>query len=455
MTGRKHQALFTDLYELTMAASYFEQGTMGSASFSLFVRNYPPHRSYFVSAGLAEVLEYLEELSFTPEDLGYLESTGLFKSDFLSYLEGFKFTGDVLAIPEGRLFFVNEPILEVTAPMIEAQIVETFIINAINLQSMIATKASRSFHAAQRRPLVDFALRRTQGTDAGIKVARATFIGGFTGTSNVLAGKQLGIPLYGTMAHSFITSFEKEIDAFRAYVRSFPQNSVLLVDTYDTLSGVRNAARVGQEMAQKGEKLGGVRLDSGDMVQLSKKVRKILDGAGLRNTQIFASGAFDEYKIQKLLNQGAEIDAFGVGTKMGVSADAPYLDMAYKLVKYEGRPVLKLSPGKLTLTSDKQLFRSQTARGRLREDTIGLRDEMHEGAEALLKKVMTKGKALSPPPSLTQIQKTFFNEFQKLEERYKSLEGAESDFPVRISPRLQKLQAETAQRIKRKELGRQ
>jgi nicotinate phosphoribosyltransferase len=453
MTENRRQALFTDLYELTMAASYFEHGTMEPASFSLFVRTYPPHRSYFVSAGLAEVLDYLEGLSFTPDDLDYLESTGLFKHNFLLYLETFKFTGDVFAIPEGRLFFVNEPILEVTAPIVEAQVIETFVINAINLQSMIATKASRCFHAAQGRPLVDFGLRRTQGTDSGMKVARASFIGGFIGTSNVLAGKQFGIPVYGTMAHSFITSYEKEIDAFRAYIQTFPQNSVLLLDTYDTLSGARNAARVGQEMAQRGETLRGVRLDSGDMASLSKEVRKILADAGLSNTQIFASGAFDEFKIQKVLSQGAEIDSFGVGTKMGVSADAPYLDMAYKLVKYQGRPVLKLSPGKLTLTSDKQLFRAKKADGRLSEDTIGLRDERLEGAEPLLKKVMVKGKALSPSPSLKQIQKTFFDEFQKLENRYKSLEGAESDFPVTISARLQKLQTETIQQIKRKELG--
>jgi nicotinate phosphoribosyltransferase len=454
MTGNTHQALFTDLYELTMAASYFEHGTMGPASFSLFVRNYPPHRSYFVSAGLTEVLEYLEELSFTPEDLAYLESTGFFKNSFLSYLDAFRFTGDVFAIPEGRLFFANEPILEVTAPMIEAQIVETFIINAISFQSMIATKASRSFHAAQGRPLVDFALRRTHAADAGIKVARASFIGGFTGTSNVLAGKLFGIPVYGTMAHSFITSFEKEIDAFRAYAQTFPQNSVLLVDTYNTLSGARNAARVGQEMSQRGETLGGVRLDSGDILKLSKEVRQILHEAGLRNTQIFASGAFDEHKIQNVLNEGAEIDAFGVGTKMGVSADAPYLDMAYKLVKYQRRPVLKLSPGKQNLTSEKQLFRSKNADGYLEKDTIGLRDEMFEDTEPLLKKVMDKGKAVSPSPSLLELQKTFFDEFQKLDNRYKALEGAESDFPVRISPRLQKLQAETVQRIKRMELSR-
>jgi len=454
MTKMKHQALFTDLYELTMAASYLEHGMIEPACFSLFVRNYPPHRSYFVSAGLAEVIDYLDALSFSPEDLEYLEKTRLFKSDFLSYLETFTFTGDVYAIPEGRLFFVNEPILEVTAPMIQAQIIETFVINAINFQSMIATKASRSFHAAQGRPLVDFALRRTQAADAGMKVARASFIGGFIGTSNVLAGKQFGIPIYGTMAHSFVTSFEKEIDAFRAYVRTFPANAVLLIDTYDTLSGAQNAARVGQEMARRGEILRGVRLDSGDMVKLSKEVREILIDAGLSSTQIFASGAFDEYKIQRVLNEEAEIDSFGVGTKMGVSADAPYLDMAYKLVKYQGRPVLKLSPGKSTLTSDKQVFRFVSPDEHLEKDTIGLRDDDFEGAEPLLKKVMDTGNILFSSPSLPDIQKTFSSEFKKLEDNYKSLEGAENEFPISLSPRLKKLQRETIEKIKSVELNR-
>jgi nicotinate phosphoribosyltransferase len=318
---------------------------------------------------------------------------------------------------------------------------------------MIATKASRSFHAAQGRPLVDFSLRRTQAADAGMKVARASFICGFVGTSNVLAGKKFGIPVYGTMAHSFITSYESEIDAFRAYAQTFPQNSVLLIDTYDTLRGAQNAARVGKEMAKKGIALRGVRLDSGDMVKLSKEVRRILEEAGLRNTQIFASGAFDEFTIQKVLSQGAEIDSFGVGTKMGVSADAPYLDMAYKLVKYGGHPVLKLSPGKVNLTSEKQIFRSEKNDGYLEKDTIGLRDDIFDNAEPLLKKVMDKGKPIFPPPSLPEIQKTFFDEFQRLENKYKILEAAEKDYPVNISSRLKKLQRETIQRIKRNELG--
>jgi len=449
----KNLALFTDLYELTMAASYYDHGMFEPATFSLFIRKYPTSRRYFISAGLADVLDYLKDLKFASDDLNYLEETGLFKPGFLSYLEKFRFTGDVFAIPEGRLFFVNEPIIEITAPLIESQIVETFIINAINLQVMIATKASRCVHVAWPRKLVDFSLRRTHGIDAGMKVARASFIGGFEGTSNVLAGKIYGIPIFGTMAHSFVISFEKEIDAFRAFAQSFPENVVLLVDTYDTVSGTVKAAEVGREMALKGQKLKGVRLDSGDIALLSRKVRKILKRTGLRETTIFASGAFDEYKIQRILDQAGDIDSFGVGTKMGVSADAPYLDMAYKLVKYAGRPVLKLSPEKITLASEKQIFRFTTSKGKLKSDVIGLREEKLEGGEPLLNRVMTRGKVISEFSDLFRIQKIFLDEFSKLDFKLKSLEKKETEYRVSLSPRLKSLQSRIVNTLKAKELG--
>ncbi len=449
----KNLALFTDLYELTMAASYYDHGMFEPATFSLFIRKYPTSRRYFISAGLADVLDYLKDLKFASDDLNYLEETGLFKPGFLSYLEKFRFTGDVFAIPEGRLFFVNEPIIEITAPLIESQIVETFIINAINLQVMIATKASRCVHVAWPRKLVDFSLRRTHGIDAGMKVARASFIGGFEGTSNVLAGKIYGIPIFGTMAHSFVISFEKEIDAFRAFAQSFPENAVLLVDTYDTVSGTVKAAEVGREMALKGQKLKGVRLDSGDIALLSRKVRKILKRTGLRETTIFASGAFDEYKIQRILDQAGDIDSFGVGTKMGVSADAPYLDMAYKLVKYAGRPVLKLSPEKITLASEKQIFRFTTSKGKLKRDVIGLREDKLEGGEPLLNRVMTRGKVISEFSDLFHIQKVFLDEFSKLDFKLKSLEKKETEYRVSLSPKLKSLQSRIVNTIKAKELG--
>ncbi|MGD2245140.1 MAG: nicotinate phosphoribosyltransferase [Candidatus Aminicenantes bacterium] len=434
-------ALFTDLYELTMTASFFENQMFEPATFSLFIRDYPPTRRYFVSAGLVDVLEYLENLQFTPQDLEYLEKTGLFKSEFLSYLGNFRFRGDVYAIPEGRLFFVNEPLLEVKASLIEAQIIETFVINATHLQVMIATKASRCVHAAWPRSLVDFSLRRTHGTDAGMKVARASAIGGFVGTSNVLAGKIYGIPIFGTMAHSFIQSFENEIDAFRAFARTFPENAVLLVDTYDTLSGTRVAAQVGQEMAREGIKLKGVRLDSGDIARLSKDTRQILQKAGLEEATIFASGAFDEYKIQDVLDRGGDVDSFGVGTKMGVSADAPYFDMAYKLVQYAGRPVLKLSSGKETLAAEKQVFRFKTSKDKLRKDIIGLRDDDFKEGEPLLGEVMKKGKTAVKMPPLTHIRERFLDEFFRLDEKYKTIDICEDEYPVELSPRLKDLQS--------------
>lgn len=456
MNQIKSFGLFTDLYELTMAAAYFEHKMFEPATFSLFIRSYPRSRRYFVSAGLADVVDYLQDLKFSAEDLEYLEKTKLFKPGFLSYLEGLRFTGNVYAIPEGRLFFVNEPVLEVTAPLIEAQIIETFVINAVHLQVMIATKASRCVHAAGRRPLVDFSLRRTHGTDAGMKVARASFIGGFIGTSNVLAGKAYRIPIFGTMAHSFVTSFESEIDSFRAFAQTFPENTVLLVDTYDTVRGAKAAAAVGKEMAQKGKKFKGVRLDSGNIASLSRKVREVLRKEGLSGATIFASGGFDEHKIEKVLRRGGDIDSFGVGTKMGVSADAPYFDMAYKMVRYSGRPVLKLSPEKATLAAEKQVFRFKKAKGKLKKDIIGLRDERLEGSESLLKRMMSKGKITANLPSLAQIQKRFLDEFSCLDDKYKSLGGGEREYPVSLSPRLKSLQARLIRRIEsreREELG--
>ena len=346
-------SLVTDMYELTMAQSYLEQGMAAPATFSLYIRAYPPNRSYFVAAGLEDVLSYLQELRFSPQSLDYLQGTRLFSNQFLDYLQGFRFTGEVYAIPEGRLFFVDEPVLEVSAPIIESQIVETFIINQVNFQSLIATKAARCWWAAQGRDMVDFSLRRTHGTDAGLKVARASYLTGFSATSNMQAGQVYGIPTSGTMAHSYITSFPQEVDAFRAFARSFPDRSVLLIDTYDTVAAAHKAVQVAKELEAQGHRLRGVRLDSGDIAVLSREVRRIFREAGVEYIRIVASGGLDEFEIAELLEQGAEVDGFGVGTRMGVSADAPWFDIAYKLVKYDGRPVLKLSPGKASLPDEK------------------------------------------------------------------------------------------------------
>jgi len=447
---KNNLALMADFYEFTMAAAYYQNRMFAPATFSLFIRDYPPHRGYFVSAGLEEVLEFLESFHFTQEDLDYLTTTGLFSEEFLQYLSRLKFTGNVFAIPEGRIFFKDEPILEVTAPIIEAQLVETFVINAINLQVTLATKAARCVYVSRGRKLVDFSLRRTQGVDAGLKVARASFVAGFASTSNVLAGKLYGIPVAGTMAHSFVTSFEEEIDAFRTFVRTFPGNAVLLIDTYDTLSGAHKAVKVGREMLNRGERLLGVRLDSGDMTDLSKEVRKILKAADLGEVSIFASGAFDEYKISEVIEKGGEIDAFGVGTKMGVSADAPYTDMAYKLVQYGRRPVLKLSTGKRTLVAEKQVLRIREG-SNLTKDIIALRDEKAVG-EPILKTVMENGKRNLLPEPLAAIRDRFQQEFMVLGEAYKSLENPKT-FPVELSPGLTELQERTVHEVREKELG--
>ena len=449
-TKWRPMGLFTDLYELTMAASYFENEFFSPATFSLFIRDYPEDRGYFVSAGLRQALEFLETFSFEEEELDYLASQRLFSEDFLQYLSRLRFTGEVRAMDEGRVFFKDEPVVEVTAPIIEGQIVETFVINAINLEVCIATKASRCVSAASGRSLVDFSLRRTQGVDAGLKVARASYIAGFSATSNVMAGKLYGIPVAGTMAHSYITSFKDELDSFRAFSRTFPDNTVLLIDTYDTLEGARKAVEVGREMASRGHSLRGVRLDSGDMAQLSKEVRSILDEAGLREVKIFASGGFDEHKIDDVVKRGAKIDAFGVGTKMGVSADAPYADIAYKLVKYAGRPVLKLSSGKRSLASEKQVFRN-VRNASPSGDVIGLKDEELAG-EKMLRSVMKDGKAVSGPDSLAEIRERFLDEFERLDPAYKAIR-APAPYPVELSEKLRRLQEETIEETKERELG--
>ncbi len=439
-------ALLTDLYQLTMAQSYWQSGKSETAAFSLFVRSYPPNRGYFVCAGLEDVLDYLQEYSFDQEAIDYLHSTRMFAADFLDFLKGLRFTGEVWAIPEGRLFFKDEPIVEITAPVIEAQIVETFVINQINLQALIATKAARCVRAARGRAVVDFSLRRTHGIDAGMKVARSSYLAGFSGTSNVAAGKAYGIPVVGTMAHSFVTSFEREIDAFRSFVASFPDNSTLLIDTYDTPAGARKAVEVAREMAARGQRLRGVRIDSGDLASLAKEVRRIFDEAGLRDVKIIGSGGLDEYDLAALAEAGAPYDAYGVGTRMGVSADAPWFDMAYKLVEYNGRPALKLSTGKVSSPGKKQIFRFADGKRHLVKDVIALRQEELSGAEPLLRKVMEKGNRRGPYPSLKEIREGFLDEFSRLDDRIKAIQSP-ANYPVELSPRLQRLKQEIEKQV--------
>jgi len=437
MAYAENLTLLTDLYQLTMAQAYFREQRMGKATFSLFIRSYPPNRGYFVSAGVKDVLDYLQALSFDTEALDYLAGQKLFSEDFLHYLGDLRFTGAVWAIPEGRIFFTDEPVLEITAPIIEAQLVETFVINQIHLQSLIATKAARCVHAAAGRPVVDFALRRTHGTDAGMKVARASYLAGFAGTSNLRAGQQYGIPIVGTMAHSFIMSFEREIDAFRAYVSSFPKNSILLIDTYDTVSGAKNAVQVAKEMAARGQKLIGVRIDSGDLDEQARAVRRIFDEADLREVKIIGSGGLDEYDLSEFSAANMPFDSYGVGTKMGTSADAPWTDMSYKLVEYDQRPVLKLSTGKVSWPGRKQVFRFREGDGNFGRDVVGQRHESLAG-EALLTEVMHEGKIRGNYPSLIESRTVFAEDFAALPSNVKAMREP-AHYTVEFSPTLKAL----------------
>lgn len=435
---KTHQAgpLFTDLYELTMAASYFAHRIFSPATFSLFIRNTHPERNFFVAAGLEDVLNALTAFHFSKQDLQYLRSTDLFSDDFISYLARLQFSGNVCAMPEGTIFFSNEPILEVTAPIIEAQIIETALLNTIGFQTMIASKAARCIYAAGGRPLIDFSLRRTQGQDAGIKVARNTYLAGFAGTSNVLAGKIYEIPTSGTMAHSYIEAFSDELESFYAYSDTFPESTILLIDTYDTLQGAKNAVKIAKALQERGNSLVGVRLDSGDMADLSQKVRDILDDAGLFEVKIFASSGFDEFKIARVISEGGKIDAFGVGTKAGVSADVPYLDIVYKMVRFNDRNVRKLSPDKVTIAGEKQVFRKSDKNGSHLEDIIGLRNESIPGGTPLLEKVLENGKLLNPHPSLADIRHRFKNNFSLLNEKHKTIYET-APYPVKLSKKLE------------------
>lgn len=427
--------LFTDLYELTMAAAYFDHQITDNACFSLFIRNYPKNRNYFVAAGLTDALNELADFTFSDDDIDYLKNSGLFKKEFLSYLKDFHFTGTVRAIPEGTIFFAEEPVLEVSAPVIEAQIAETLLINLIGFQTLIATKAARCVHAAGGRSLMDFSSRRTQGTDAAVKVARSSYIAGFAGTSNVPAGKLYGIPIAGTMAHSFVTAFENEADAFTAYAHTYPDNSVFLIDTYDTVQGAKNALKVANSMKESGHTLIGVRLDSGDMADLSQKVRKILDDAGFPDVKIFASSGFDEYKIAEIIENGACIDAFGVGTSMGVSADAPYFDIVYKMVWFKDRNIQKRSTGKVNLPGEKQVFRRFGDSGDYAGDTITLKEDTIAGQTPMLATVMENGRIITDLPGIRAIRQNFSENFTHLPEQFKSITHT-AVYPVNISRRL-------------------
>jgi nicotinate phosphoribosyltransferase len=424
--------LFTDLYELTMVQAYLAEGLTGTAVFTLFVRRLPEVRNFLLACGLESVLTYLEQVRFTDEDLAYLRSLKIFSDDLLKWLRGLRFTGDVYAVPEGTPVFANEPILEIVAPIAQGQLVETFVMNQIHVQTVLASKGARVAAAARGRKVVDFGARRTHGIDAALKGARAFYIAGIDATSNVL-GKLYGIPIAGTMAHSYVQAHADERDAFRAFARIFP-GTILLVDTYDTLEGVRRVIELATRAPEE-FKVSAVRLDSGDLGALARETRRMLDAAGLQQIGIFASSSLDEHAIAALLDAGAPIDGFGVGTGMGVSDDAPALDIAYKLAEYGGEGRTKLSRHKPILPGRKQVFR-QEKDGKAVGDVIGRAGEQLEG-RPLLRAVMRGGSQTSEAvEDLQSIRRRGAEELATLPAHVTSLERADPPYPVSISTAL-------------------
>lgn len=426
-------ALLTDLYELTMVQGYWKEEMAGTAVFSLFVRRLPPSRNYLLACGLDDALGILEAFRFTDPALAYLSTYPQFSADFIAWLGELRFTGDVYALPEGTPFFPNEPLLEVVAPIAEAQIVETLIMNQVHFQTVVASKAARVVTAARGRAVVDFGIRRMHGADAGLKSARAFHVAGVTSTSNVLAGQLYGVRVSGTMAHSYIQAFDRELDAFRAFAELYPE-TILLVDTYDTIEGVRRVIELARELGPA-FRVRGIRLDSGDLAELAFRSRELLDEAGLERVEIFASGGLDEYGIDELVAEGAPITAFGVGTKMGLASDAPALDVAYKLTEYAGVGRLKLSPGKSLLPGRKQVFRVE-AEGRAVKDVIARHDEELPG-RPLLKRVMAAGRRTEEGRgTLDEARARAREELGRLPDRLLGLDPADPPYPVEVSPAL-------------------
>jgi nicotinate phosphoribosyltransferase len=442
-------ALLTDLYELTMAAAFYAEGIGGQATFSLFTRRLPPGRGFLVAAGLEDALEYLQSFRFGDSAIGYLTSLGRFRPEFLDHLRELRFTGEVRAVPEGTVVFADEPMLEVTAPVLEAQLVETALLNLLHAQTVLASKAARSVLAAQGRGLAEFGLRRTHGLDAGLKASRAALLAGFDSTSNVLAGRTWGLELSGTMAHSFVTAFPTEAEAFRAYARAFPDAAVLLLDTYDTVAAARKAVEVARGLAAEGHHLAGVRLDSGDLAVLSRAVRTVLDEGGCSGVKILVSGGLDEHDIAALLAAGAPIDGFGIGTRLSTSADAPSVDLVYKLVRLDGRDVLKLSEGKRTWVGPKQVVRRLGPDGRLAGDVLALAEEsLPPDANGLLETVMRDGEPARPHPTLAESRARCAAQLATLPEGLRRLTNPEAYVPV-PSDELRRRQREAERRVNR------
>jgi len=436
-------ALLTDLYELTMAQAYLEEEMDKLAVFEFFVRKLPAHRNFLLAAGLEQVLDYLSELRVTQEELAWLDQSKQFRPRLLHYLETLRFTGDVEAMPEGTTFFPHEPILRIVAPLPQAQLVESRVMNLLSFQTMVASKAARSVLVSGGKPLIDFGLRRAHGAEAGLLAARASYLAGFAGTATVLAGMAYGVPLYGTMAHSFVLAHQDETLAFEHFAKIHPDNAILLIDTYNTEAAADKVVALAQRLHTTGITFKGVRLDSGDLADHARNVRQILDGGGLSEVEILASGNLDEYRLRDLVQTGAPIDSFAVGTAMATSSDAPSLDCAYKLQEYAGRPCRKRSEGKATWPGRKQVYRSYTDSGYLAHDIITTDDDQQSG-QPLLQPVMKKGRRLVVSPPLAEVRRQAAAQLGRLSQSLRTLETVPA-YDVQISPALQSL-AQTVDR---------
>ena len=428
-------ALLTDLYQLTMLQAYFDRGMNDTAVFEFFVRKLPENRNFLLAAGLEQVLSYLEALRFTDAEIAWLEHCGRFHPEFIASLADLRFTGAVEAMPEGTVFFPNEPILRVTAPLREAQLVETRIINLLQFQTMVATKAARVRLAATTHLLVDFGLRRAHGAEAALLSARASYLAGFDGSSNVLAGMRWDIPIFGTMAHSFIQAHDDETAAFEDFARSHPNANTLLIDTYDTEAAARALVPLAARLAADGINIQSVRIDSGDLGARARQVRAILDAGRLTDVHIFVSGNLDEYAVADLIAAGAPIDGYGVGTRMNTSADRPYLDCVYKLQEYAGTPRRKRSEGKETWPGRKQVFRRFDVEGRMAGDVLTVERDDQPGSP-LLTPVMRGGRRLHPPPPLADVRSHARAELARLPRAQCEL-GSSAAYPVQIAPALE------------------
>jgi nicotinate phosphoribosyltransferase len=431
--------LTTDLYELNMVQAYLDRGEDKEAVFEFFVRRLPARRNFLVAAGLEDALVYLETLRSSAHEIDWLKSTGRFRSNLLDYLAGLRFTGDVHAIPEGTICFPHEPLIRITAPLPIAQLVETRLINILHFQTMIASKAARMVLAAPEKILSDFGLRTAHGAEAGLFSARASYIAGFFGAANVLAGEHYGIPIVGTMAHSFVQVHDDETAAFENFARSRPDGLILLIDTYDTEAGARKVVQLAPKLKADGITIRGVRIDSGDLPAMARKVRGILDAGGLNDVIILVSGGINEDVLQTMMATKAPIDGYGIGVNLDASIDAPSLDCAYKLQEYAGTPRRKLSEGKVTWPGRKQVWRSFGGDGRMSGDILSLENDSQKG-DRLVGPVMRAGKRIAPAPTLFQIREHAARELARLPEWLRRLEKSE-DYPVRLSEKLKVLAA--------------